>query len=196
MEKILLFIKHKLPFIWQFFDRGNGLIFQLFFGKKLEKIIEKILPSNELNQYTFRSVLPSDLEALSNMLQAQSPAQVQYFRPHGFSVKNLKKQLDNPAFLMMAAFDTNGQIVAYFFLRFFVNGKVFLGRIVDQNHQRKGIGSAMNGILYHIAKAMSFRLFTTISQHNTAIQSLHARHSQMVVHKNLGNGYQLVEILL
>ena len=196
MEKILLYIKHKLPFIWWIIDWSNGVLFQLLFGKKLRLITEGILPKRKNAGYSFRLVLESDLHALSAMLLRQSPDQIQYFRPHEFSVSALKKQLGNPAFLMMAAVDLEGQVIAYFFLRFFFNGKVFLGRIVDQDHQRKGIGTAMNDILYHIAKAMSFRLFTTISQQNTAIQSLHAQHSRFVIRKNLAKGYQLVEILL
>jgi hypothetical protein len=100
----------------------------------------------------------------------------------------------NPAFLMMGVFD-GSRLAGYFFLRCFWNKKCFVGRLVDAPYEGKGLGRAMNGILYPIAWQMGFRCLSTISKNNRDVMRSHAGNPAMRVLKELADDYLLVEFV-
>jgi hypothetical protein len=194
MEKILIFIKHHLGFLWKIIEWVNRLFFSLFYSTKLNEVLAGVFQENRGSGFLFRRLTEADIELLYNMIREQDSSDLEYFRPHGFDLKSLRRQLNNTSFLMMGAFDGE-KMTGYFFLRFFADKKCFVGRIIDKQFRGKGIGPTMNKIMYETAWRMGFRCLSTISRNNVKVMRAHAKNSAMVVLKELQNDYLLVEFI-
>jgi hypothetical protein len=194
MEKILIFIKHNLGFLWNIIEWINSITFSLFYGSRIGKISLMIFKELPVSKFSYNRLNLSDADGLVDFIKSQKKSDLEYFHPHGFDLKSIRKQFRNRSFLMMGAFNGD-KIIGYFFLRFFVNNKCFVGRLIDYNYRAKGIGLTMNTIMYEIAWRMGFRCFSTISRNNTAVMRSHSKNPTMVVLKELQNDYILVEFV-
>ena len=194
MTRLLLFIKHRLPFIWGGIDWVNAVLFRLLHGDRLEKEAERCFREFTLPGYHFRELSDGDLDQLASLLSRQKAGRLDYFKPHGFDRKSLKRAVRNPSFLMFGAF-SDDLLVGYFFLRCFWNRKCFVGRLIDEPYERKGIGRVMNQILYNTAWRSEFRCLTTVSKHNALVMRSHANNSTFHVLKELPNDYLFVEFV-
>ncbi len=194
MEKILLYIKHKLPFIWRIIELVNDVLFYAFHGRKFLRVTLEIISQHDLPGFTFRKIQYNELAALSILINSQDSKRLAFFKPHGFDDRSLNRAVRNPSFIMMGAFDGN-KLVGYFFLRCFWNKKCFVGRLIDEPYEGKGIGRVMNQIMYNIGWQMNFRVLSTISKNNHWVMKSHAGNAAMVVRKELANDYLLVEFV-
>ena len=194
MIRLLLFIKHNMPFIWEFVEWLNGLLYRILHYGKQQKTVPVVISEFTLPKFSFRMLQQSDLPALEALIARQEPGRLNYFRPHGYDSQSLLKAYRNPAFLMMGAFD-GPQMVGYFFLRFFWNRKCFVGRLIDEPYEGKGIGRVMNSIMYNIGWRMGFRVMSTISKNNSLVMRSHANNHSMVVLKELEEDYLFVEFV-
>jgi hypothetical protein len=194
MEKILIFIKHHFTLLWKTIEWSNGLIFSVFYKSGLKKVIPAVFNEYTLPPFSFRRLNPSDTEHLHDLIASQKASDLEFFNPHGFDPISIKKQFKNRSFLMMGAFE-NGNLIGYFFLRFFANRKCFVGRLIDNEYRGKGIGYIMNLIMYETAWRMGFRCLSTISRNNKAVMQAHAKNPTMIVRKELQNDYLLVEFV-
>jgi len=194
MERILIFIKHNLRFLWAPIEWANEFLFSLFYKRKVEHFLSEVLKEYINPPFIYKKLVSEDIEFLHKMINAQEFSDLEFFRPHGFDIKSLHKQLKNHAFLMIGAFDGE-KLVGYFFLRFFANMKCFVGRLIDKSYRGQGIGLVMNNIMYETAWRMGFRCLSTISKNNNAIMRAHAKNPAMVVLKELQNDYLLVEFI-
>jgi RimJ/RimL family protein N-acetyltransferase len=195
MERILIYIKHHLVFIWKIIEFCNGILFSVIFKSRMEKVLSEVFNEFTLPPFDYRRLTVSDAEALFDLIESQNASDLEYFKPHGFDIVSIKKQFKNRSFLIMGVFD-KGRIVGYFFLRFFTNKKCFVGRLIDKDYRGKGIGFVMNRIMYETAWRMGFRCFSTISKDNKAVMRSHASNPSMVVRKRLQNNALLVEFVL
>jgi GNAT superfamily N-acetyltransferase len=194
MEKLLIFIKHNLAFLWRIIEWGNGIVFSWMYRSRLEKVLEGVFEEIPDSHFAFRKLVQSDLVLLHELLKSQNDGDLDYFKPHGFDVYSLKRQLEISSFLMMGVFERE-KMAGYFFLRFFANKKCFVGRLTDKDYRGKGIGQVMNRIMYETAWRMGFRCLSTISRNNTLVMKAHAGNSIMVVLKELAGDYMLVEFV-
>ena len=194
MERIMLFIKHHLKLLWDIIELVNGLIFSALYGSRLERVLTEIFKEQSQPQFIFRKITFFDLSHLYDFLNSQDPVDIKYFNPHKFDKPTLERLLKNPYFLMMGVFDGK-KLAGYFFLRFFVNRKCFVGRLIDKPYRGKGIGLTMNKIMYETAWRMGFRCLSTISRKNSLVMKAHAGNTNMVVLKELGDDYMLVEFV-
>ena len=194
MERILIFIKHHLGFLWKIIDKINESLFHLLYKSRLDIQLPGVFNDLKKSDYFFRKLEITDLVALEKLLSDQPKNDLRYFKPHGFDLKSLNVQFLKPSFLMIGAFEGE-KLVGYFFIRFFTNRKCFVGRLIDKEHRGKGIGVAMNYVMYETAWRMNFRCLSTISIKNDYIMHAHARNHQMVIIKELQNDYLLVEFV-
>ena len=192
--KILLFIKHHLKFLWSLVDSLNALLFRVLHSRRSKEVIRKVIKEYGLPGFTFRELEQNDLKSLKSLIDRQKKERLTYFNPHGFESKNLVKAHKNPSFIMMGVFD-GPLMVGYFFLRCFWNRKCFVGRLIDEPYEGKGIGRVMNSIMYSIGWNMGFRVLSTISKNNHLVMKSHANNPAMVVIKELENDYLLVEFV-
>lgn len=194
MERILLFIKHHLSALWRIIDRFNGLLFNFIFSARLNKVLPGVFSDVPQDGFTYRRLNSADLNTLYDLISSQPSSDLKFFNPHGFDHKSLAAHLKKPSFLMMGAFK-EGKMVGYFFLRFFVNRRCFVGRLIDRQFRGMNIGTKMNFIMYETAWRMKFRCLSTISKHNMAVMKAHARNRQMRILRDLPNDYLLVEFV-
>jgi hypothetical protein len=194
MEKFLIFIKHHFKFLWKIIEWGNGIVFLLVYSRKLDTVTTDVFKEFTDDNFTFRKLNLSDVEPLYNLIRSQNASDLEYFKPHGLDLHSIRKQHRNHAFLMMGSF-ANGNITGYFFLRFFINRKCFVGRLIDEKYRGRGIGLVMNKIMYETAWRMNFRCLSTISRNNKAVMKAHSRNQSMLILKELQNDYLLVEFI-
>ena len=194
MIRVLIFIKHNLVFIWKWIEFANSSIFYLLYHVKLESVLSGVFREIPQTQYSSRKLLMQDIEPLYKLIHSQEISDLKYFSPHGFDINSLQKQMKNKSFLMMGVFDKN-ILVGYFFLRFFINRKCFVGRLIDKDYRGKGIGSIMNTIMYETAWRLKFRCLSTISRDNKAVVKAHSRNSSVKILKELQNNYLLIEFI-
>lgn len=194
MERILIFIKHKISFLWTIIDWCNGLFFSIFFKSKMERVLPKVFSDAGNENFIFRKLNQTDIQSLYKLITSQPSEDLRYFKPHKFDIGSLEAQIRKPAFLMMGAFEGE-RLKGYFFLRFFANKKCFVGRLIDREYRGKGIGLTMNYIMYQTSWRMGFRCLSTISRNNASVMNAHAKNPTMIVLKELQNDYLLVEFI-
>jgi hypothetical protein len=194
MTRLLLFIKHRLPLIWRGIEWLNAVLFRLLHADRLQRASEQSLGEFTLDGYRFRPLRQEDLGELFDLLQRQRPGRLAYFKPHGFDRKSLQRACRNPAFLMFGVFD-GGLLVGYFFLRCFWNRTCFIGRLIDEPHENKGIGRVMTKILQNTAWRAGFRCLMTISKSNTRVMRSYANDPTLRILEELPKGYLLVEFV-
>jgi hypothetical protein len=194
IERILIYIKHNLRFVWRIIDRLNAWFFHILYRSRMERVLPDVFSEFTKPSYLYRKLIPGDTEALFDLIDRQDKSDLKYFKPHDFDMTSIRRQFMNHAFLMMGVFDGD-KLTGYFFLRFFANKKCFVGRLIDVDYRGMGIGGVMNNIMYETAWRMGFRCLSTISRHNTAVMKAHAKNQTMVVLKDLQNDYLLVEFM-
>ncbi len=163
MYKFAHFLRDHLPFIWDFLDWMNGVLFTWLYGRKMKALpglLEAV--AGEYKIVEMSSIQATDLE---RFFAAQPEESFKFFKPHGFDAKSLRKLQRNRAFLAYIVKYDNSP-VGYFFLRSFFFGKAYLGKMVDHDHQGKGIGKMMCLCAMDIASTLGLRMFETISKDN------------------------------
>lgn len=192
MIKFLLLLKSKYSISWRLIEWLNGFLFGIFFRRRFVNLLHSTLEEHNYQTFHFKEITKSDLSKLELLLNTIEPGQATFFEPHGLTYKDLKYQLRNKGFLMMAAFDKE-ELVGYFFLRCGINKKCFLGRYIHPDYRNKGLGKTMNEILYQSAWSLGFRLFATFSKDNQQI--FHAHKNNLYIEKisDLKQNYVLVE---
>jgi hypothetical protein len=192
--KILLFIKHHLGFLWKLIEALNGWLFGLLFERQINRNLQILLEKSYHKKFIYKKLEEGDLPKLHDFFDRQNPEQFRFFKPHAFSLTALQRLYQNQAFLMLGVFDSE-KLIGYFFLRFFLNKKCFIGRIVDDNYQRQGVAKSMNEIMYQTIWQSSFRCLSTISKHNKSIVNFHQKGDNIRILKELPNDYLFVEIV-
>jgi lipopolysaccharide/colanic/teichoic acid biosynthesis glycosyltransferase len=194
VEELLLWIKHRMPFVWRGIDWLNAHLFTILYRDRLRRESEQCFQEFGLDRYRFRALCADDLDALSELLHRQADGRLDHFKPHGFDKNSLKRIWENPSFLMFGAF-CDATLVGYFFLRCFWSRRCFVGRLIDQEHEGKGIGRVMNEILYNTAWRSEFRCHTTISKDNAMVMRSHANNPNVRILKELPNNYLFIEFI-
>lgn len=194
MEKLLIFIKHHVGFLWKVIEWGNGVVFALIYRSELLRILRGVFSEYTLDSFSFIKLSPSNAKQLYELIKKQKDTDLEYFHPHGFGLKDIENQFNNRALLMMGVFDKDN-LIGYFFLRFFCNRKCFVGRLIDEPYRGRGIGNVMNAIMYEVAWQLNFKCLSTISRNNRLVMHAHSRNSHIKVIKELQNDYLLVEFV-
>lgn len=194
MVKLLIYIKHHIPFLWKVIEWLNSSLFRLLYGSRFKKSIKSVIHEFRLSGFEFRLIESNDLPGLKKLIDNQAPVRLDYFKPHKFDPKSLKNVHANPAFFMMGVFEDE-EIVGYFFLRCFWNRKCFVGRLINEPYEGQGIGRVMNNIMYNIAWKSNFHCLSTISRSNTLVMRSHANNKAINVLRELENDYLLVEFI-
>lgn len=162
------FLRDKLPWIWDLIDVLNSWLFGLRFGSKLGQIEVGIL--ERYGKECGMKIVPLrevGTDTLVAFFAAQPEDAFEFFKPHGFDAKALKKLQRNKSFLAYILLDGSA-IAGYAFIRSFFMGKGFRGRMVGISHRGKGLGTLMNRMMNDIGFGIGLRLFETVSKRNVA----------------------------
>lgn len=186
------YLKDKVPWLWEMIERCNSAVFSMQHRRGL-KVIPSLLKKHTRG-LSIVEVAESDAAALARFFAEQPDEAFNFFHPHEFDEMTLQKLIRLKSFLMFLVKDGE-RIVGYFFLRCFVGGKAFLGKMVDVNAQGQGIGKTMCRCAMDVASALGLRMFETISKDNLASLYSTQRVLKVRIVKEMPNGYLYIEDL-
>lgn len=162
------FLKDKLPWIWDMMDLLNSWLFGLRYGRKLRAVesatLEKYGRKCGMKIVPMREV---SAEMLEKFFAAQSEEAYEFFKPHGFEAKSIKKLQRLNSFLAYIML-VGDNVAGYCFIRSFFFGKGFRGRMVGMSHRGRGLGTLMNRMMNDVGFGIGLRLFETVSKRNIA----------------------------
>lgn len=192
LYKLAHILKERFGFIWDFVEWGNATAFSLIHRQQLKSIPQVLADCS--GEYQFRLAKPTDVSTLVTFFANQPEEAYEYFKPHDFDATSIKKVIDNKAFQSIVVWKEQ-TIVGYFFLRCFVNGKCFRGKIVDKNWQGRGIAKQMGIVMTKVSQALGMRMFGSISPENYASLASAKASNEIKIHQTLDNGYYYIEFL-
>ena len=192
LYKLAHILRDRFGFLWNIIEWCNAFVFALTHGAALKKI-PGILEECS-GQYTLRLAALADAAPLATFFADQPEEAFKFFKPHAFDEKTLSKIIRNKAFLTFLVLDGE-KIVGYFFLRCFVNGKSFRGKIVDYRYRGKGIAKLEGLAMTKVAVATGIRMFGTISPDNYASLASSKAVNEVKIVETLDNGYYYIEYL-
>lgn len=192
LYKLAHILRDKFGFLWNLIEWGNAFVFALTHRAVLKKIPAVLQECSET--YTLRLAESADAPALAKFFAEQPEESFEFFKPHAFDEKSLLKIIRNKAFLTFLVLDKDA-IVGYFFLRCFVNGKSFRGKIVDYRYRGKGIAKLEGEAMTRVSTTLGIRMFGTISPDNYASLASSKAVNEVVIVKTLDNGYYYIEYL-
>lgn len=192
LYKFAHILRDKFGFLWNIIEWCNALVFALTHRAALKKIPEILQEFSD--KFTLRLAEPTDAAPLAAFFAEQPEEAFKFFKPHAFDEKTLSKIIRNRAFLTFLVLDGE-RIVGYFFLRCFMNGKSFRGKIVDYRYRGKGIAKLQGLAATKVASALEMRVFGTISPENYASLASSKAVNETRIIKTLENGYYYIEYL-
>lgn len=192
LYKLAHILRDRFGFIWNMVEWLNALVFAATHKKQLAKI-PGILQGFS-GKFTLRLAAPADTAPLAKFFADQPQEAFKFFKPHGFDEKTLARIIRNRAFLTFLVLDGE-TIVGYFFLRCFVNGKSFRGKIVDYRYRGQGIAKLQGLAATKVATILKMRVFGTISPENYASLASSKAVNETRIIKTLDNGYYYIEYL-
>ena len=176
------FLRDKMPWLWDFVDIINSALFNLRYGKRLRTITKTITKTYEVES-GMRIVPMSEVKTddLVAFFAAQPEEAYEFFKPHGFDAKSIKKLQKNKSFLayILLAYENENHlnssnqsnlpaIAGYCFIRSFFMGKGFRGRMVGVDYRGRGLGTLMNRMMNDVGFGIGLRLFETVNKRNVA----------------------------
>ncbi len=185
------FIKDKLHFVWNLIEWLNEKLFLLLYSKRVKSISDYLKEHQE--DYQIKEANQDKVTSLVAFFAKQPQDSFTYFQPHGFDEKSIRQLVNRKSHLLYLVLDSDNVIVGYFFLRCFFIGKCFLGKMVDYEHQGKGIGQMMCLKAMDIATLLKMRMFETISKDN--LSSLYSTQKVLdtKIIKEMENNYIYIE---
>lgn len=185
------FMKYKCSFLWDAVEFGNALVFYMQHNKALQGV-PRLLENMSDNTYSLRVTEDSDAMKLEKFFAEQPKSAFEFFKPHDLDIKSIQKILRNKAFQTFVVME-HDEIVGYFFLRSYINGKCFRGRMVDYRSRGKGVGKLMAKAIERIAVYEGLRMYASISPDNHASLNSAKAVSDVRIIKTLVNGYYYIE---
>ena len=186
------FIKDRLPFVWSFIEFINEKLFLLRYGRRLRHINDCL--EKYQGVYQIQEATKTDVPSMVSFFKEQPEESFQYFQPHGFDEKSLKKLIQRKSQIMLLV-KQKSQIVGYVFLRCFFNGKCFRGKMVDYRWRGKGIGVLLGELSTEVATMLGLRLYGTISKDNVSSMRSSQASNEIKVIEELPNDYLYIEYL-
>lgn len=190
LYEITHYILAKMPWLWNIVEWGNAEAFSVMYKKELETLPGVVEKYNE--KFCVSLVTENDVKELAHFFSVQPVEAFQFFKPHDFDEKTLSKLTKRKSFLMFIVKEGDS-IVGYFFLRCFVNGNAFKGRIVDEQHRNQGIAKLMGNVINDVVLHLGLKLFTTISPDNYASLASTKAVNDIRIIRTLKNGYYYIE---
>lgn len=183
-------LKDKFGFLWELIEIVNGWLFGIRYRKKLKNLNGLLAPLS--NEYCIRQTTEEDVLPLVRFFSEQPEDAFEFFKPHGFDEKSIRRIVRNMAFQTFVVMDGD-RVIGYFFLRSFFTGKCFRGRMADYRSRGKGIGKLMAKAIEKVAVYEGLRMFASISPDNLASLESAKAVSDVKILKTLDNGYYYIE---
>lgn len=177
-------LQTRTPWLWEGVEALNGIVC----GWKMGDVrgIQSSLPEG------MRIADTDDAGKLVDFFARQPEESFRWFRPHGFDEETMRKLLSRKSYIIYVL-EEEGNIIGYAFLRCFMNGKCFLGKIVEANHQGKGVCTKLCEVGMNIAQKTGFRMFESINKENIGSMKASQKACDVIVVAELEGGDVLIE---
>ena len=177
-------LQKKCPWIWDGVEALNAFVCGLNFGdkEKLYSCLKNHVRLADLN----------DAGRLADFFARQPEASYKWFRPHEFDEGTLRKLLTRRSYIIYVQ-EEDDEIIGYAFLRCFMNGKCFLGKMVDVNHQGKGVCTKLCEVGMNIASMLGMRMYESINKDNIGSMRASQKACDVIVVEELEGGDLLIE---
>ena len=187
--------------MWDTLEWINSIAFGLRYRKGLKAVGMMLADvtmtvkgqGDEMTVVTFKQGGTEDAARLADFFARQPEESFTYFRPHAFDEHSIGKLLGRKSFVVMLAM-VGDEVVGYAFLRSFVHGRGYLGKIVDTQWQGRGICKRMCLIAMDVALTLGIHMYESININNKASMSSSSVLRQVVV-QELDGGDLLFEDL-
>ena len=178
--------------MWDIVEFFNERLFLLRYGRRLKQI--QVCLEKYQGEYFIKEATLDDLSSLVSFFARQPQESFEFFQPHGFDEKSLRRLIKRKSFLMYVV-EKGDNIIGYMFLRCFFMGKCYRGKMVDINWRGKGVAVLMGKVTTDITSVLGLRMFGTISKANTASMLSSQASNEIRVVKELPNDYLYIEYL-
>lgn len=176
-------LQAKMPWIWEGVEVFNAILCGWKIGRgRLERCMVDGVRIADIN----------DAGRLADFFARQPEESYKWFRPHGFDKETMRKLLSRKSYIIYVL-EEEGNMIGYAFLRCFMNGKCFLGKMVDVNHQGKGVCTKLCEVGMDIAQKTGFRMFESINKENIGSMKASQKACDVIVVEELDNGDVLIE---
>ena len=177
-------IQEKCPWMWEAVEELNAAVCGLKIGdgKRLQKCMSVGVRLADIN----------DAGRLADFFARQPEDSYKWFRPHGFDEATLRKLLRRKSYIIYVM-EEDDEIIGYAFLRCFVNGKCFLGKMVDVNHQGKGVCTKLCAVGMNVVETLGWRMFESINKENIGSMKASQNACDVIVVEELEGGDLLIE---
>ena len=191
MYQLAHYVINHCPCFWSIVEFFNEKLFLVCYGRRLKHLGNCL--ENYQGEYLIKEATLEDAPSMVAFFTKQPKESYTYFHPHGFDEKSIKQLVKRKSHLLYLVLDSDSVIVGYFFLRCFFIGKCFLGKMVDHDHQSKGIGQTMCLSAMNITTSLKMRMFETISKDN--LSSLYSTQKVLdtKIIKEMDNNYIYIE---
>lgn len=177
-------IQNKMPLLWEVVEGLNAAFCGIKIGKRLQ--LQDCLTGG------VRIADVNDAGRLADFFARQPEASYKWFRPHEFDEGTLRKLLTRRSYIIYVQ-EEDDEIIGYAFLRCFMNGKCFLGKMVDVNHQGKGVCTKLCEVGMNIASMLGMRMFESINKDNIGSMRASQKACDVIVVEELEGGDVLIE---
>ena len=184
LYKLAHVVQARMPWIWDVVESVNAAVCGWKLGNKtrLQKCMMQGVRLADIN----------DAGRLADFFSRQPEDCFRWFRPHAFDEGTLRKLLCRKSYIIYMM-EEKGEIMGYAFLRCYMNGKCFLGKMVDVNHQGKGVCTTLCKVGMTIAEMIGFRMFESINKENIGSMRASEKACDIIVVEDMGNGDVLIE---
>lgn len=192
LYKLAHFLQDKCTWIWRFAEWSNDLLFTFFYKSKLKKVSN--FSSRYIGRYRIVEASVNNVSALLKFFEEQPKDALKYFQPHSFDETTLTKLARNRSFLSYLVMQ-DSIVVGYFFLRCYIIGRCYQGKICDYRWRGKGIGKMMDTLTPKIAGIIGIPVYASINKKNVAsLKSVQAVNDVKIL-KEFSNGDILIQYL-
>ena len=177
-------LQAKCPWMWDRVEALNAAICGVKIGerRKLQEVMSDGVRLVDVN----------DASRLADFFARQPEENFKWFRPHAFDEGTMRKLLGRESYIIYVQ-EEDEEIIGYAFLRCFMNGKCFLGKMVDVNHQGKGVCTKLCKVGMDIAQKTGFRMFESINKENIGSMKASQKACDVIVLEELEGGDLLIE---
>lgn len=178
-------IQKNTPWVWNGVEVLNALLFRWRVGKRMKEMAA-CCPDG------IRVVGERDAALLAEFFKRQPEDAFRWFKPHAFDEESLRKLLKRYTYIMYIE-EVNGVVAGYAFLRCFFHGRCFLGKMVDVNHQGRGVCTRLCAVGMEMADVLGLRMFESINKENVGSLKASQKACEVIVVEELENGDVLIE---
>ncbi len=194
MYRLAHILQKNCPWLWYLIEWLNGWLFYFHYRKRLQGI--GVILRKYQSDYTVKELEREDVPSLATFFAEQPEEAFEYFRPHAFDEKTLRRLAINRSYLAFVVYpnDTEKQqIISYFFIRCYFIGKGFRGYMVDYRYRNRGISKLSAMVMTDVAKTLGILTFGTIAPKNISSMKSQGAVNDIRIIEQLPNGDYYVE---